>query len=193
MQESLEFATAVANTVSFVLVTPDLLGKERLGAVGNTIEKAAENMSEWAKVTVKSMKKGLPIWRAIILTASMVSGSLIALLLAALYWCWVTHQPFPPADLMKVRVASLPLYSVFILPILFMIPTCGLIFAKAILNVLKRYTFNGVLLAIGAAIFLTTRVLIMYDTWPHSSHAAAVVSHEQAAPGGQSGHPAEQP
>jgi uncharacterized membrane protein YoaK (UPF0700 family) len=69
----------------------------------------------------------------------------------------------------------------------------GRAFAAAILQCLKRYSFNGALLAIGAVIFLTSRVLIMYDTWPHSSHAATVVTHEQAVPGGQSGQPAEQP
>jgi hypothetical protein len=43
-----------------------------------------------------------------------------------------------------------------------------LVISSAIRSVLKRYDFNGVLLAIGALIFLTSRVLIMYETWPHS-------------------------
>jgi hypothetical protein len=38
--------------------------------------------------------------------------------------------------------------------------------------VLKRYSFNGVLLALIATFFLATRVLIMYDTWPHPGFAS---------------------
>jgi hypothetical protein len=106
MQESLEFATAGADTVSFVLVTPDLFGEERVRRAGRY----------------------------------------------ARHW--------------------LPNFY---------------------LRLVGFYPFNGVLLAIGAAIFLTSRVLIMYDTWPHSVHAAAVLSHQQAPPGGQSAQPAEQP
>jgi hypothetical protein len=178
MQESLEFATAVADTVSFVLVTPDLFGKERVSSAGARIERMIASLFRLSGRTL--------VW--------LLNGKLLAPfflgLLALLLIGWTDSWEKLPT-VVRPLLAGVIIFPFFFVLAAIVILGCGF-FAFGIVRVLKRYNFNGILLAVGAVVFLTTRGLIMYDTWPHPVHAATVVNQEHVEAGGASAHPAEQ-
>jgi hypothetical protein len=153
MKESLEFATAVLDTVSFVLVTPDLVGKERLTDVGARIRRSSAglaNISEWGG-TIGHL----------IAAMGMISLSYFLIFPGAVILQLILHSPKTSPFLATEVVALFGLAS-----ILFLwgwVPIIG----AATYGVLKRYNFNGVLLAFGALTFLVSRALIIHDTWPH--------------------------
>jgi len=148
MTPTLEFATTVLDTVSFVLVTPDIFGKERVSTAGEELRKASEYFAQWGRHVPRAIGR---LMDPFMFVASLVT--LVALPIA-LFW---SHLRL--VDRWWVLICGLACAAS-------VVPWLVLACLSAILAALKRYSFNGLLLGIGAAIFLVSRTLIMIAAWP---------------------------
>jgi len=124
MTPAVEFTTAVLDAVALLLVTPDLVGKERLRRGGDWLRRYSSKVNN-----------------------SVVLGATIPI-------CIFLVRGFTQF--------SFAIGLVFLaIGILLTIP------ALAMMNSIeRRYSFSGLLLAIGALLFATSRVLVMVETFP---------------------------
>jgi hypothetical protein len=178
MKETLEFATAVLDTVSFVLVTPDLFGKERLTRVGENLQKVADGlvsvMAPWLKALPPMLSKDGLNTIGKIGTVGLVIIFLLPVII------WPADDPVPDYIYYHIKIQSgfmsewlniviLPILAVVIGTVVIgsVVLLCFRLPAVLMLALLHRYNFNGMLLGLGAASFLASRALIIYNTWPH--------------------------
>jgi hypothetical protein len=192
MQESLEFATAVADTVSFFLVTTDLHGKERLADAGERLQRTADRLAYALEISAENIRERLLLLGGIF-AAVFVLGVLALILLYAVssgHGSSITFGVMGRVATVAVWAYGIGFFLSIASTVVNAVLTGGAFLLAGLLAVLKRYSFNGVLLGIGTVIFLASRGITMYDTWPHSLHGATAVSHEHGETRGP-GHPAD--
>jgi uncharacterized membrane protein YeaQ/YmgE (transglycosylase-associated protein family) len=139
MAGGIEFAGSVLDTVSFFLVTPDLVGKER-------ITRAQASIRKFLPIASYILDDPSSFWGGIVCG---VIGMVLGLVFVALFG-WSGFEAHSNMVIAFVVVGA-PL-AVTVLTF--------------VVRAISAYSFNGILLAAGAVTFLVARGLNFYSSWP---------------------------
>jgi hypothetical protein len=172
MAVSIEFVGTVLDTISFFLVTPDLVGKERITRAGRHMRTAVINIFGIPARLILSVKRlfrsrWFDVYRSTIgaLFLILIVGSTTVELLESRLSLHLPSGLVQAPGYIAMALIFMIIPIIVLLTLAFPVAMFVLL-GYFILLALSAYSFSGILLAIGIVCFLIARGLSLYSAWP---------------------------